>query len=60
MLFLFSQVSSRLQRAARALNRGESWRQNLLQYFLSTTSRKADVIRTERHSMKTGLASLHK
>ena len=60
MLFLFCQVSSRLQRAARALNRGESWRQNPLQYFLSTTSRKADSIQTNGHSMKTGLASLQK
>ena len=30
------------------------------QYFPWTTNRKADVIRTEGHSMKTGLASLHK
>jgi hypothetical protein len=31
-----------------------------LHHFLSTTDRTADVIQTERHSMKTGLALLHK
>ena len=35
-------------------------RRNLFQYFLWTTDRKPDVIQTEGHSMKTGLASLHK
>ena len=29
------------------------------QYFPWTTNCKADVIRTDGHSMKTGLASLH-
>ena len=33
---------------------------NPFQYFPWTTDRKADVIQTEGHSMKTGLASLHK
>jgi hypothetical protein len=42
------------------VHRWRCWRQNLLQYFLSTTDRKADVIQTEGHSMNTGLASLHK
>ena len=35
-------------------------RRNLLQYFLWTTDRRVDVIQSEGHSMKTGLASLHK
>ena len=33
---------------------------NPFQYFLWTTDRKDDVIQTDGHSMKTGLASLHK
>jgi hypothetical protein len=41
------------------VHRWRCWRQNPLQYFLSTTDRKVDVIQMEGHSMKAGLA-LHK